>query len=169
MILTRDVIRREIDAGRVVIDPLALDQIGPASVDLHLGEEIRVMHPGRGPVPVTDDADYRTFTDVRRLDTPYPLAAGETIHGITREHITLPGDVAGWLEGRSRYARLGLTIHVTAGFIAPGVCSRQVLEIANVASRPLLIHAGVRLCQIVLQRCDGSAVYDGRFKKQDRL
>ena len=55
MILTRDAIRREIDAGRVVIEPFALEQIGPASIDLHLGDEIRVMHEGREPVPVTDD------------------------------------------------------------------------------------------------------------------
>ncbi len=169
MILTRDVIRREIDAGRVVIDPLALDQIGPASVDLHLGEEIRVMHPGRGPVPVTDDADYRTFTDVRRLDTPYPLAAGETIHGITREHITLPGDIGGWLEGRSRFARLGLMIHVTSGFVQPGVSSRQVLEMSNVSGHPLEIHPGVRICQLVVLRAEGSAVYQGRFSRQESL
>ena len=44
MILTRDVIRREIEAGRVVIDPFFADQVGPASIDLHLGDEIRVMH-----------------------------------------------------------------------------------------------------------------------------
>jgi dCTP deaminase len=169
MILTRDVIRREIAAGRVVIEPLLADQVGPASVDLHLGDEIRVMHAGRGPVLVTDDADYRTSTDVRSLETPYPLAPGETIHGITRERITLPGDIGGWLEGRSRFARLGLMIHVTSGFVQPGVSSRQVLEMSNVSSRTLIIHAGVRLLQIVLQRCEGSAVYQGRFAHQDNL
>ena len=40
---------------------------------------------------------------------------------------------------------------------------------SNVAGRPLAIHAGVRLCQIVLQRCEGSAIYAGRFARQDRL
>jgi dCTP deaminase len=169
MILTRDAILREIEAGRVVIDPLALDQIGPASIDLHLGDEIRVMHEGRDPVPVTDDVDYQTFTDVRRLDDPYPLAPGETIHGMTRERITLPGDLGGWLEGRSRFARVGLMIHVTSGFVQPGVSSRQVLEMSNVSGRTLLIHAGVRLLQIVLQRCEGSAIYRGRFAQQERL
>jgi len=169
MILTRDVIRREIEAGRVVIDPFFADQVGPASIDLHLGDEIRVMHVGREPVPVTEDVDYRTITDVRSLETPYPLAPGETIHGITRERITLPGDIGGWLEGRSRFARLGLMIHVTSGFVQPGVATRQVLEMSNVSGRALLIHAGVRLLQIVLQRCEGSAVYQGRFARQDKL
>jgi dCTP deaminase len=125
MILTCDVIRQEIEAGRVVIDPFLADQVGPASIDLHLGDEIRVMHTGREPVPVTDDVDYRTISDVRSLQTPYPLAPGETIHGITRERITLPGDIGGWLEGRSRFARLGLMIHVTSGFVQPSVSSRR--------------------------------------------
>ena len=169
MILTRDVIRRELDAGRIVVEPLLPDQIGPASIDLHLGDEIRVMHAGREPVAVTDDADYRAITDVRRLDEPYPLAPGATIHGITRERITLPGDIGGWLEGRSRFARLGLMIHVTSGFVQPGAATRQVLEMSNVSARTLLIHAGVRLCQIVLQRCEGSAVYQGRFARQECL
>jgi dCTP deaminase len=169
MILTREAIRREIDAGRVVIEPFSLDQIGPASIDLHLGDEIRVMHEGRDAVPVTDDVDYQTFTDVRPLDVPYALAPGETIHGITRERITLPGDVGGWLEGRSRFARVGLMIHVTSGFVQPGVSSRQVLEMSNVSGRTLVIHAGVRLLQIVLQRCEGSAVYQGRFASQECL
>ncbi len=169
MVLTHDVIEREIAAGRVVIDPLSPDQIGPASIDLHLGDEIRVMAGGPEVVAVTEDADYRTITAVRHLDEPYVLKPGETIHGITRERITLPGNIAGWLEGRSRYARLGLMIHVTSGFVAPGVSNRQVLEIANVSVRPLAIHAGVRLCQIVLQRCEGSAAYTGRFARQETL
>jgi len=169
MILTCDVIRREIEAGRVLIEPFFADQVGPASIDLHLGDEIRVMHVGREPVPVTDDVDYRTFTQVQPLDVPYALAPGETIHGITRERVTLPGDIGGWLEGRSRFARLGLMIHVTSGFVQPGVSSRQVLEMSNVSGRTLLIHAGVRLLQIVLQRCEGSAIYQGRFARQEQL
>ena len=169
MILTRDVILREIAAGRIVVEPLVPDQIGPASIDLHLGDEIRVMEGGPDVVSVTEDTDYRTITRVRALDGPYLLRPGETIHGITRERIRLPGDIAGWLEGRSRYARLGLMIHVTAGFVAPGVASRQVLEMSNVAGRPLAIRAAVRVCQIVLQRCEGSAVYAGRFAHQEAL
>ena len=60
-------------------------------------------------------------------------------------------------------------IHVTSGFVAPGVDNRQVLEMSNVAGRPLAIRAGIRLCQIVLQRAEGEAVYRGRFAKQMKL
>ncbi|MEB2285601.1 MAG: dCTP deaminase [Polyangiaceae bacterium UTPRO1] len=169
MILTHDVILNEIAAGRLVIDPFHPDQVGPASIDLHLGDEIRVMEGGPAVIDLDDDADYRAVTQVRPLTQPYVLRPGETIHGITRERIRLPPDVAGWLEGRSRYARLGIMIHVTSGFVAPGVDNRQVLEMANVAGRPLRIRAGTRLCQIVLQRAEGSAVYSGRFADQQRI
>jgi len=169
MILTHDVIRREIAAGRIVIEPFSPDQIGPASIDLHLGNEIRVMRGGPAVIELVEDADYRAVTEVRALDGSYLLQPGETIHGITRERIRLPGDIGGWLEGRSRFARLGLMIHVTSGFVAPGVNNRQVLEMSNVAGRPLAIHAGVRLCQLVLQRAEGSVIYTGRFADQDRL
>ena len=109
------------------------------------------------------------------LDTTVTIATKETDAGTVLkndkffERITLPGDIGGWLEGRSRFARLGLMIHVTSGFVQPGVSSRQVLEMSNVSSRTLLIHAGVRLLQIVLQRCEGNAVYQGRFARQDNL
>jgi dCTP deaminase len=169
MILTHDVIVREIANGRIAIDPLSPDQIGPASIDLHLGDEIRVMRGGPPVIELVEAADYRTVTEVLPLDDPYLLQPGETIHGITRERIRLPGDIGGWLEGRSRFARLGLMIHVTSGFVAPGINNRQVLEMSNVAGRPLSIHAGVRLCQLVLQRAEGSVIYAGRFAQQERL
>lgn len=169
MILTHDVILREIAAGRIGIDPFTPDQVGPASIDLHLGNEIRVMKGGPPVIELVEEADYRTVTEVRPLEDRYVLEPGQTIHGITRERIRLPPDIGGWLEGRSRFARLGLMIHVTSGFVAPGVDNRQVLEMSNVAGRPLAIHAGIRLCQIVLQRAEGEATYRGRFADQMRL
>lgn len=169
MILTRDVILREIASGRLVIDPFTPDQVGPASVDLHLGDEIRVMEGGPPVIELDEDADYRTVTVVRPLADRYVLRPGETIHGITRERVRLPPDIGGWLEGRSRYARLGLMIHVTSGFVAPGVDNRQVLEMSNVAGRPLAVRAGIRLCQIVLQRTEGQATYSGRFADQLKI
>jgi dCTP deaminase len=167
-VLTRDSILRELQSGRLSIEPLAADQVGPASIDLTLGDEIRVIEPGAEAIPIRDDADYRHHTRALRLDRPYVLSPGGTIHGITVERITLPPDLCGFLEGRSRFARLGLMIHVTSAFVQPGVSNRQVLEMSNVSGHPLEIHAGVRLCQIVLMRTEGEAVYRGRFASQER-
>ena len=168
-VLTRDAILAEIEAGNLVIDPFEPDQLGAASIDLTLGEEIRVIEGGAQPIDVLADSDYRNHTAVQRLDDPYVLEPGCTIHGITRERIHLPSNLCGFLEGRSRFARLGLMIHVTSAFVQPGVDNRQVLEMSNVSGHPLRIHPGVRLCQIVLMRTEGRAAYRGRFAEQESL
>jgi len=168
-VLTRDAIFAEIAAGQLRISPFSRDQVGAASVDLTLGDEIRVMDRGSSPIDVLDDEDFRDHTRVQRLDQPYVLEPGRTIHGITRERIALPRNVCGFLEGRSRFARLGLMIHVTSAFVQPGVDNRQVLEMSNVSDRPLRIHAGVRVCQIVFMRTEGESLYSGRFANQETI
>jgi len=166
MILTHDAILAEIAAGRVVIDPFDESKVGPASVDLHLGNELRLFDGGTEPIDVRDDMDYRRFSHVVRIDEPFLLVPGCTVLGITRERIRLAPTLCAWLDGRSRFARVGLMIHVTAGFLSPGIDNRQVLEISNLAGRPLRLHAGVPICQIILQRTDGAAVYRGRYADQ---
>lgn len=168
-VLTRDVILEEIAAGHVKITPLEESQVGVASIDLTLGDEIRQINPAPGAIDIVEGTDYREHTQVISLDTPYVLHPGETIHGITRELVELPPNLCGFLEGRSRYARLGLMIHVTSALVQPGVCNRQVLELSNVSAQPLRIHAGVRICQLVLMRTEGAAVYNGRFQAQHEV
>lgn len=168
-VLTREAILEELESGRLKIEPWVPDQLGSASIDLTLGDQIRVIEAGDEPIDVREDADYRNYTRIQSLAEPYVLAPGCTIHGITRERISLPPYLCGFLEGRSRFARLGLMIHVTSAFVQPGVENRQVLEMSNVSDRPLRIHAGVRLCQIVLMRTEREAVYAGRFQVQDEL
>jgi dCTP deaminase len=168
-VLTRDVILREIASGRVAIEPFARDQVGAASIDLTLGDEIRVIRADGRPIEVRDETDFREHTRVESLAGGFVLQPGVTIHGITRERVTLPGDLCGFLEGRSRFARLGLMVHVTSAFVQPGVSNRQVLEMSNVSSRSLRVHAGVRVCQLVLMRTEGESVYSGRFASQDEI
>lgn len=168
-VLTKDAILEELNTGRLRIEPLEPEQVGPASVDLTLADEIRVILPGGEPIAIRDEVDFREHTRAQRLDDPFLLEPGVTIHGITRERISLPENLCGFLEGRSRFARLGLMIHVTSAFVQPGVSNRQVLEMSNVSGHPLRIFPGVRLCQLVLMRTEGNAVYRGRFADQERL
>lgn len=168
-VLTRDAILNELDAGRITIDPFDRDQVGVASIDLTLGGEIREILNDSAAIRVEDATDYRDHTTVSDLREPFRLEPGVTIHGITAEHLTLPDNLCGFLEGRSRFARLGLMIHVTSAFVQPGVSNRQVLEMSNVSSRALEIVAGVRICQLVLMRTDGRAVYQGRFQDQREI
>jgi hypothetical protein len=61
-------------------------------------------------VEVREHTDYREFTD--KIVVPEGqhilIMPGETVLGITRERLRLGPCLCGWLEGRSRFARLGL-------------------------------------------------------------
>lgn len=166
MILSGDAIKKEIEAGRIKINPFAPDQIGPASIDLTLGDEFRAFI--RGKARVIEETNFSTHTKPIKQKT-YTLQPGESVLGITRETITLPPDLCGWLQGRSRFARLGLSVHVTASFIQPGVHNKQVFEITNMGPLTLELVAGERIGQLILERLEGKAKYSGKFTDQVRV
>jgi dCTP deaminase len=166
-VLTHDEILKELDSGRLKIDPFNRDQVGAASIDLHLGHSIRKLpRSSNGPLHVTDDADPSANTELFEVQDFFVLDPGESVHGATLERVSLPSNLCAWIEGRSRIARFGLTVHVSSGFVQPGVSNVQVVELANLSSVPLALHPGIRICQIVLERTEGHAVYRGRFANQ---
>ena len=165
-ILTRDEIIKEIKSGNIVIDPFDEKQIGPASIDLTLDNKFRVFKKIHDSFEVTEDANYETVTNYEEVEDHFLLMPGEAVLGITKETIKLPQNICGWLEGRSRFARVGLTVHITAGFMQPGIENKQVLEINNMAPIPLKLIPGTRLAQFIFQRCIGEAKYSGRFSNQ---
>src|SRR5262249_20106755 len=67
--------------------------------------------------------------------------------------VTIPNNLVGLIEGRSSYARLGLTTHLTAPKIDPGFSGNITLEIANLGGLPIKLRAGVeRISQLMLVR-----------------
>ena len=169
-ILTHDVILKLIQAGQIKVDPFTEERVGPASIDLRLGNEFRVFKEVRHPFDVTEEGALDDITELVHVadGESLMLLPGKTCLGITVERITLPPSICGWLEGRSRFARLGLLIHATASFIQPGIDNKQVLEITNNGQIPLNIIPKVALCQLILQECTGAARYQGRFTDQER-
>lgn len=165
-ILTRNSILAEIKKGNIGIEPFLKTQVGPASVDLHLGDEIRVFKKIRGIYHVSEESDYEKITKVVKVKKFFVIRSGDVVHGITREKIKLGENLCAWLEGRSRYARMGLMVHVTAGLIHPGINNKQVLEISNMGPVPLALYPGTKICQLVIQETTGRAKYCGRFKNQ---
>ena len=166
MILAKSMILRYIKAGRIEIEPFSEKFVGPGSVDLHLGNEFRVFKKRKRPYDVREKCSYEEVTESIKIKDSIIVKPGELIHGITKERIKLPEDICGRLEGRSRFARLGLLVHITAGFIHPGINNRQVLEITNMAPFPLKLYPGTRVCQIIFEKTLGKGKYGGRFKAQ---
>jgi dCTP deaminase len=146
----KDFIKR----GLIAIEPLDEKQIGPASVDLTLSSEwyfFKKQYLGKSV-----DLSKTPFTEAfgMRKAESIELKSGEMCLGKTVERITLAPNIIGKLEGRSRYARMGLIIHITAAVVQPGSDNHQVLEIVNLAPFPVKLHSGMRISQILFEELD---------------
>ena len=109
--------------GAITITPFQPELVGPASVDLTLASTFRVFRKVHQVIEVHANTDYREYTErIEVGDGQHILIMpGETVLGITRERLRLGPGLCGWLEGRSRFARLGLMVHISAPFMGPGI------------------------------------------------
>ncbi len=152
MILSNKDVEELLKRGTISITPRPEpEQIGPGSIDLTLSNEFWVfVHSAKGKEFELDAIDLDEVTKKVVADK-IVLKPGELILGKTVERITLPENICGQLEGRSKYARRGLAIHVTSSFIQPGSDNRQVLEITNFAPYSIVLRAGTRCSQVILE------------------
>jgi dCTP deaminase len=170
-VLGRQAILSAIGQGRISITPFTPELVGPASIDLTLANTFRVFRKVHQVIEVRENTDYRQLTEKMEVPTGQHILImpGETILGITRERLCLGPGLCGWLEGRSRYARLGLMVHISAPFMGPGIDSQQVLEMSNFGPAPLAVYPGTPICQFVFQRLDGEERYEGCFAGQSEV
>lgn len=69
------------------------------------------------------------------------------------------------LHGKSSLARLGLSVHETAGLGEPGFKYQWTLEMT--CSHPIRLHANMRIGQIVFETVKGDInIYEGNYRKQ---
>lgn len=165
-LLTKQNILEETKSKRLLINPsLKSNQVNGASIDLTLGTDFRIYRKRAGAIDILESTDYKRYTTKVSAKTIL-IRPQETILAVTKEKISLPDNIVGWLEGRSRFARLGLLIHISAGLIHPGVKNRQVLEITNLSPNILKLYAGERICQLALEYTTGPIIYHGKFRTQ---
>lgn len=159
----------EIEKGNVKIEPFDRNNIGPGSIDLNLGNKIRVFKKDIAEVTLSEGIDLSLITDEKEisLENPYVIKPGEMILGITAEKVSLSSGFIAWIEGRSRFARLGLSVHVSSGYIQPGTTGYQVLEIVNSGPVKISLVPNIKVCQIVIEECSGEGTYGGRYKDQN--
>jgi len=158
MILADVSIRALVAEGRLAIEPFDSDLVQPASVDVRLGTQFRVMSNSRLTHidPMTHDERLMEVVEVP-LDDPFVLHPGEFALGHTSERFTLPDDLVAIVNGKSSLGRMGLLVHATAGFVDPGFSGVIVLELSNVANLPILLRPGMKIAQMVFERMDRAA------------
>lgn len=152
-------------SGDIRIEPFYDSALGPASYDVSLGSKFRIFDKLDEFIDIRDESfDPAVYGDL--IDTnggPIEIMPGQLVLGITRERITLSERVMGWISGRSRFARIGLLVHVSSNIIQPGVSNHQILEIVNLNPRPVRLWPGVRIAQVVFEE-----VRDAEEGKVDR-
>jgi dCTP deaminase len=150
-------------------DPIALQ---PASIDLHFGNEWLVPKPNtlmEVPIPSAPKFCRALHATDSKVPVEYETTVADSLwipaHGFvlvrTREVIGISDLLFGKVEGRSSVGRLGLIVE-TAGVVDPGFQGSVTLELVNVLPNPLLVHAGMRGCQITFTRVEGST--EGGYK-----
>lgn len=125
---------------RIWIDDFKIERLNPNSYNLRLSDTLLVYTE----FPLNPRKDNPTQSLLIPPEgfvlEPGRLYLGRTVE-LTETHNAVPR-----LEGRSSYGRLGLSVHVTAGFGDAGFCGTWTLEITVI--HPLRIFAGSEVCQI---------------------
>ncbi len=140
--LSSTTITRLIDSGLLTITPLQDDAVQPASVEMHLHRDV-IRDVG---LP-TEHRDEHV-TDVVHL------RPGEFALARTKETVGIPPHLVARVEGKSSWARRGLLVHITAGFIDPGFYGTITLELCNVSARPLELPIGCAIAQLSILELD---------------
>ena len=158
MLLSDGDLRKDIESGRLVLDPWDVEMLQPSSVDVRLDRYFRVFQNSRYThIDPAQQQDELT-TPVETPDgESFVLHPGEFVLGSTFERVGLPDDLAGRLEGKSSLGRLGLLTHSTAGFIDPGFTGHITLELSNVANLPITLWPGMKIGQLCLFRLSSPA------------
>lgn len=171
--------------GFIHVDPYDPELVGPNSIDLRLGDSLLVYEIGMrnhaeqererlfgcqgGPgwSQIRPELDMRAENQTLELDIP---AEGLLLHpgvlylGRTIECIGSNSFVP-IVEGRSSVGRLGIHVHVTAGFCDLGFKGTITLEIHVI--HPVRVYAGVAICQAYFLKPEGEIeLYKGRYQGQ---
>jgi dCTP deaminase len=174
MLLSDGDIRRQLDAGRIKLDPLNPDLLQPSSIDVRLDRFFRLFDNHKYPYidPREQQDELTRFVEVSS-DEAFILHPGEFVLGSTFEYVSLPNDIAARLEGKSSLGRLGLLTHSTAGFVDPGFEGHVTLELSNVATLPIKLWPGMKIGQLCFFQLSspsenpyGSEKYGSRYQGQ---
>lgn len=146
MILSGKEIQRHI-GKEIIIEPFDQSRVNPNSYNLTLHNELLVYE--------NHELDMKKLNPTKRITIPEEglvLEPNRLYLGRTNEFTKTEGFVP-MLEGRSSTGRLGLFIHVTAGFGDVGFAGYWTLEIFCI--QPIRTYPNAEICQIYYHSIEG--------------
>lgn len=147
MILSGLEIKKQVELGNIEIENFEKLKLGPNSCNLTLGEKLLVYTS----LPLDMKKDNST-AEIVIPSTGLLLEPNKLYLGHTNER-TYTKTYVPMLEGRSSIGRLGMDIHVTAGFGDIGFNGRWTLEIR--VTEPLIVYPYIDVCQIYFHTIEG--------------
>lgn len=164
MVLSDVSIKKLIKAKKLTIKDLGPGAIQPGSIDLTLGAGALLLKywATNGILDFSAKMSYEKIPGPEFIIPPHSF-----ILGTTRECISLPKDISGFVEGRSSVGRMGLFIQ-NAAVVGPGFKGRLTLELYNANVLPIRLSAGKRICQLILFQMDREVEkgYAGKYQNQ---
>jgi dCTP deaminase len=156
MILVDWQIIDRIQRGFIRIDPFNPELVQPNSIDIRLGNHFVWYTPGSDAIDPYDRESVTTGTEEMTCDD-ITLDPGQFVLAETYEVLSLPDNVVASIEGKSSIARLGIELHQTGGWIDAGFSGSITLEMCNVNQRPVRMHAGMPIGQLVFYTTERAA------------
>ncbi|MBI2543482.1 MAG: dCTP deaminase [Candidatus Aenigmarchaeota archaeon] len=155
MILSDREIKEYITNGKLKIDNMEDPhiQIQPSGVDLRLGNDFRMFKVISVPY-IDPKHPIENYTELIKIedDEPFILHPGEFVLASVKEHISMPLDLVGIIDGRSSLGRLGIAVHTTSAGVNPGWEGTLTLEVANIGKMPVALYAGMRVAKITFAK-----------------
>lgn len=143
MFLSDKTIKEYLENGKIsVIGEINLETIG---ITMHLGSELLI--PVENQVIDPHKLDQVQYRKEDISTNPYTLKPNEFVLGSTKENIHTDKDIVTLIDGRSTYARLGISIHISAMTLdgLPFSFENSVLEIKNMGNNSVLLYANEAL------------------------
>ncbi|MCX7999283.1 MAG: dCTP deaminase [Leptospiraceae bacterium] len=147
MILTGKEILSRMQKGEIKIDPFEFKLLNPNSYNLRLHNELLVYTEYPLDMKQLPKTEKLIIPEEGLILEPGKLYLGRTLE-YTETHNLVP-----MLEGRSSIGRLGMFVHITAGFGDVGFKGFWTLEISVI--HPLRVYANVQICQIFYHTVEG--------------
>ena len=165
MILSDRDIKKAVKQGDIAIDPFDEKNLQPASIDLHLDKHFLIFDTKQNyiidPKKPIDDLMKRVEINEQK---PFVIHPGEFALGMIYEITGVSNGMVGRLEGKSSIGRMGLLIHITAGFLDPGNSLKMTLELHNTANMPILLYYKMPIAQMAFEKL--SSACDKPYSKK---
>lgn len=127
-------------------------QVQPASIDLRLGNRFVRFKENIDSFDIHDIENIDSYLDEVFLEEKqgYVIPPHEVVYCHVYEQMSIGDCYSARIEGRSRVARLGLSIHCTGDYINPGFMGSMPLQIVNHNYFPITVYPYMSICQIII-------------------